>query len=310
MEVSFDDKKVMPKEKGLTSKNNVVAVVLHFNSPESLVNVVAAIESQTVKVKNIIVVDNASAAHSALRIESPSVRLVSLSSNKGVGAGHNIGWRLAVEQYDAEFVWALEHDAIPKPDCLEQLLMHYSPSDLMAMCPVEDNGLEFEKRNYYTFHSTGFRKLTDKKKNSLYRGGLSFNGLLLPVRILSEVGYLNEAFFIGREDLEFYKRIYKKQGYVLRIPSAHVFHNLYKEKKQIRVFNTMILFPEQSIVREFYSYRNSIYMQKMQGAPVWKLYIRHLIGILITVLFRNSKFERIRNRTLAFKNGMNGILGK
>lgn len=295
----------------INSEYKIVAVVLHYNSSDTLFKVLDGIRRQTISVKNIIIIDNASSIDLSSHFKDQNdISFTRLAVNQGVGAGHNVGWKMAIDQYHADFIWSLEHDAIPKSDCLEKLLAHYKASEVMAICPVEDNGLDFGKNNYYIFHSSGFRKLTDKRKNTLYKGGLSFNGLLLPVNIISRVGYLNESFFIGREDMDFYKRIYKSGGYVLRVPDSQVYHNLYKEQKQIRFFHTVFLFPQQSILREYYSYRNSVYMLSSQGTALWKLYFRHVIGIFLTLLFRNSKVQRIRNRTVAFRNGMQGILGK
>jgi GT2 family glycosyltransferase len=178
------------------------------------------------------------------------------------------------------------------------------------LCPVDDSGLDFEKKKYYIFHSTGFKRIKDKRKNSLYKGGLSFNGLLLPVYVVRKIGFLNEDFFVGREDFDFYHRIYDEGGYVLRVPQAQVFHNMYKETKKITLFNSIFLFPLQSKFREYYSYRNSVYTSKQKGVPLWKLYLRHIIGLLLTVFFRNSKMERLKNRQTAFKNGLQGQLGK
>lgn len=288
----------------------IVAVVLHYNSPDLLLKVLDAIRAQTVKPSAIIVVDNASKTDLSENFKGTEIIFKRLNSNLGVGAGHNSGWKIAIEQYGADLIWSLEHDTIPKPDCLEKLIQHYKPNTLVALCPVDDNGLDFENKKYYIFHSTGFKRINDKRKNSLYKGGLSFNGLLLPVYIIQRIGYLNEEFFVGREDFDFYHRIYAERGYVLRVPEAQVYHNMYKETKKISVFNSVYLFPQQSEFREYYSYRNSVYTSKQKGVPLWKLYARHIVGLILTVLFRNSKLERLKNRRTAFRNGLQGLLGK
>src|SRR5688572_11159446 len=145
----------------------IVAVVLHYNSSDSLFKVLAAIREQTLKPNIVIVVDNASQVDlSNTFAGTTDVIFKRLDSNLGVGAGHNAGWRIAIADYDAELIWSLEHDTIPKPDCLEKLIDHYTPNELVALCPVDDSGLDFEKKKYYIFHSTGFKRIKDKRKNS------------------------------------------------------------------------------------------------------------------------------------------------
>ena len=292
-------------------QQRVVAVVLHYNAVETLFQVINGIKSQSRNVDKIVIVDNASETNLSEHFHSDQlVHFVRLPNNKGVGAGHNHGWKIAITDFAADLVWSLEHDAVPKPDCLEKLLAHYQPGVLAAIGPIEDDGLDYAHKNYYVFHSLGFRKLTDRKKKDVYKGGMSFNGVLIPVGLLHQVGFLNEDFFVGREDFDFFRRIYKAGGYVLRVPQAQVFHNLYKENRHISFLNKVILFPNQSVTREFYSYRNSVYMSKHQNVSGRRLYFRHISGILITLLFRDSKLTRVRNRIKAFKDGLEGRLGK
>jgi rhamnopyranosyl-N-acetylglucosaminyl-diphospho-decaprenol beta-1,3/1,4-galactofuranosyltransferase len=292
-------------------RNKTVAVVLHYNATETLFKVITGIKSQTAKVEKIVVVDNASEVNVSDHFRDDEVvKFIRLPTNQGVGAGHNFGWRIAIDEFGAELIWSLEHDTIPKPDCLEKLIMYYQPGVLAAIGPIEDDGLDYDHKEYYVFHSRGLRKLTNRKKKEVYRGGMSFNGILIPTSLLQRIGFLNEDFFVGREDFDFFKRIYKEDGYVLRVPQAQVFHNLYKENRHINFLNKVFLFPNQSITREYYSYRNSVYMSKRQNVSWMRLYFRHLAGLAITLLFRNSKFTRIRNRIKAFRNGLEGRLGK
>lgn len=273
--------------------------------------VINGIKNQTLKVQRIVVVDNASEKNLMDHfVNDNAIRFIRQSENKGVGAGHNLGWRCAIDEFDAELIWSLEHDTIPKPDCLAKLIEHYRPGVLAAIGPIEDDGLDYDRKKYYVFHSFGLRKLTDRKRKAVYKGGMSFNGILIPTHVLSRVGFLNEDFFVGREDLDFYQRIYKAGGHVLRIPQAQVYHNLYKETVHVNFLGKVILFPNQSITREYYSYRNAVFMSRHQNVPLLKLYFRHIVGLALIVFFKDSKLKRIRNRIRAFRNGLAGRLGK
>ncbi len=286
---------------------NISTVILHYNSIASLKKVIEAVLKQTYKVSEVIVVDNGSPNFKLE--EFPEVEILQLKKNEGVGKGHNSGWKHALSEYNPDFIWALEHDCIPFENCLEELVSHYKADEFACYCAVEKNNYEFDKYEHYIFNSTGFTEIVDKTKLENYKGGLSFNGLLLPNWFIKKVGFLNEDFFIGREDIDFYKRIYKMGGYSLRVTSAMTFHDMHKDKAVIKLGNKILLFPSQSLFREYYSSRNAYYHSLSDGISLSKLRIKFLRGLMITFIMRNQKIKRIKLRVKAYKDAINGRMG-
>jgi GT2 family glycosyltransferase len=227
--------------------------VLHYNSNESLFQVIEAITQQTSKVYKIVVVDNGNtiSSHNEKRLSRFDLDIIGLSENLGVGAGHNYGWKYCLENYKPDYLWVFEHDAIPAVDCLQKILNHVTENPLVAYCPYEIDGLNYENSKYFLVRPFRLIRLTDKSKLGIYKGGLSFNGLLIKPELLKMIGYLNEEYFITREDIDFYQRIYGSNGYVLRIPDAQVHHNLHKDKKQFKIGNNVFLLSNQSLLREY-----------------------------------------------------------
>jgi len=285
----------------------ISTVILHYNSIKSLKKVVEAVKNQTYKVDQIIVVDNGSPDFK--EEEFSDVKLLILKQNEGVGKGHNRGWKHALEKYRPDFIWALEHDCIPFDNCLEELVNHYTKDEFACYCAVEKNDYQFDKYKHFIFNSTGFTEIVDKTKLDNYKGGLSFNGLLLPTRFIQKVGFLNEDFFIGREDIDFYRRIYKMGGYSLRITSALTYHDMHKDKKVLKFGNRVFLFPTQSLFREYYSSRNAYFHALKEGTSGFKLMLKFLRGLLITFIMRNHKMKRIKLRIKAYKDAINGRMG-
>src|SRR5687768_12984139 len=98
----------------------VVAVMLAHNpDPITFGRVMAAVEAQTVVPSTLVIVDNGS--EPAITAPPQWIKL-RLDRNLGVGAGHNLGWRHAIDSVSPDFLWALEHDSIPDHDCLEHLV--------------------------------------------------------------------------------------------------------------------------------------------------------------------------------------------
>ncbi|GAA5026478.1 glycosyl transferase [Marivirga lumbricoides] len=286
---------------------NISSVILHYNSINSLRKVIEAVKNQTYNVGQIIVVDNGSPGFKL--DEFPDVELLELTRNEGVGKGHNTGWKYALDKYNPDFIWSLEHDCIPFDNCLEELVKHYKRDEFACYCAVEKNDYQFDKYKHFIFNSTGFAEIVDKTKLDNYKGGLSFNGLLLPTWIIEKVGFLNEEFFIGREDIDFYKRIYKMGGYSLRITSALTHHDMHKDKKVLKFGNRVFLFPAQSLFREYYSSRNAYYHALKEGTSGFKLKLKFIRGLLITFIMRNQKIKRIKLRIKAYNDALSGRMG-
>lgn len=106
------------------------AVIVTFNRSKKLRNTLAAVCSQSYLLDLIIVVDNAStddtpALCAELAAADPRIRVARLDKNIGGAGGFHRGFRIAFNS-GADYVWALDDDAVPNPDCLEQLVDTYA----------------------------------------------------------------------------------------------------------------------------------------------------------------------------------------
>ena len=87
----------------------------------------------------LIVVDNASTdgTPELLRergyLDRPDVRYLRLDENLGSSGGFARGFEEARES-DAEWLWVMDDDAEPAPDCLERLLESAPAGDAGAVC--------------------------------------------------------------------------------------------------------------------------------------------------------------------------------
>lgn len=288
----------------------VVAQILHYNNVESLLQVVMAIQNQTMPVHSILIVDNGSDVtnQSILKTNTGGIEVLWLS-NKGVGHGHNAAWKHLLQDETIDFIWVFEHDAIPARDCLEVLVQSLVEDTRVAYHPSEVDGLDYDHFHYYLLYSRGLHRLADKTKMDNYRGGLSFNGLLLPVSLIRQTGFLNELYFFGREDLDFARRIYNNGGYVLRINKAQVQHNQHKQKRIIRIGKTIFLIPNLTPLKEYYSYRNSCYDWLQKGKSRFKIYCYHMFTLLLSMILKDQKTVRFHYRNKALKDALAARMG-
>jgi GT2 family glycosyltransferase len=101
--------------------DRVSVIIVNWNGERFLERCLTALQAQTVRPHEIILVDNASSDGSlAIARRFPEVRIMALDSNTGFARGNN----LAIASADARSAWIalLNPDAFAAPDWLETLL--------------------------------------------------------------------------------------------------------------------------------------------------------------------------------------------
>jgi hypothetical protein len=310
-------KEVQTQDKKSNSEGwKVVATILTYGNPGSISEVINAINIQSFPVERIIILDNFSTPENRRNFKKlySGHHLITPTENLGVGAGHNKLWKEAISEYRPDYIWALEHDAIPEMDCLSILIENMSrcfsyDQSIAAAHPIEDNGLNFGEFKYYFFNSKGWQRVPNKLIKENYFGGLSFNGLLISPSSIQKYGYLDESFFIGMEDIEYWRRIQEKGGKILRVTSARVYHNVLRERKHLKIGDRVILIPNQSVLRDYYSLRNGIHLnrEKMKG---WSLIKKILLAFTFGLLVKDKPVKRFFAKLAGFRDGLRGNLGK
>jgi GT2 family glycosyltransferase len=300
--------------------NKIIAQILHYNQSKLIIDVIQAIEKQTYQIEDIIIIDNGSDEHE-LKILSEAINgkyTILTLKNEGVGKGHNEGWRFIIKNCKPTFIWVIEHDAIPYPDCLEKLINEYQRLNdennlIFAAHPLENSGLNFKDNNYYAFSNWKIKKVIDNSTLDSYYGGLSFNGLLLPVSTINKIGFLDEDLFVGYEDVDYIRRIQSKNGKILKVKGAIVHHNLFKNRKEVKLGNNIFLLANESIKRAYYSTRNRLYIDyfKIGKTPnYYKYWFKLLISIVLIAIFKDNKMNRIKYKYIAFNDAKNCNLGE
>lgn len=98
----------------------VSVIIVNWNSGMLLAECLRHLEAQTVQLKRVLVVDNASSDDSATSTEAfADVTVRRMKANLGFAVGNN----RTLAECDTEFVALLNPDAFPAPNWLEQLLV-------------------------------------------------------------------------------------------------------------------------------------------------------------------------------------------
>lgn len=105
----------------------VTAVVVTYNRKELLTECLMAILNQSIKVRKIIVINNASTDGTEKLFEKDNkfynkdIVCVNMKENTGGSGGFFEGLKMILEE-DTDWAWIMDDDTIPKIDCLERIL--------------------------------------------------------------------------------------------------------------------------------------------------------------------------------------------
>lgn len=204
---------------------------------------------QTISPVGVYIVDNASTDGTGEYLDNiaetnPTIHVIKSNENIGGAGGFSLGLKSAYES-SADWFMLIDDDAILDLDCMENLDPATSSfkSDAYA-CTVASHGkIDLNHRRFYRFAST----------EEMYRGEFrcdlaSFCGLMVSRKMVSEVGYPEQDYFIWFDDTEYCMRFTGEAPIVVR-PSAVLDH-----KTQIA---TKSLEPSLSW-KNYYGFRNQI----------------------------------------------------
>lgn len=233
----------------------VVAVVVTWNRRALLRECLAAVEQQTHRPGQVVVVDNASTDGTSelLAADYGHLALLHLSENTGGAGGFAAGLRHALS-LEPDLVWLLDDDTVPEPTALEQLVNawagHESEPALVASKVVWTDGRDHpmntprpkpgasaaEKRAAGAVGCTPIRSA-------------SFVSILCNAGTVRDRGLPIADYFLWNDDFEYSTRLIRG-GVGLYCPGSLVVH-------KTKVFGSTDADPGP---RFFYEVRNKVWM--------------------------------------------------
>jgi rhamnopyranosyl-N-acetylglucosaminyl-diphospho-decaprenol beta-1,3/1,4-galactofuranosyltransferase len=304
------------------TKHHVTTVILSHNSIDTLIEVIEAVKRQTYPITEIIVVDNGSDDNTQtyLKKHFQDLTLLLLVENLGVGAGHNYGWQAALKNPKCEFIWSLEHDAIPADNCLAELIQAYhsqpNPNLVGAILPTPmAEHATIARKGTFIWKKNRFIRI--KKPNNhgepCPSRSLTFNGTLFHAQIVRSVGFLKADFFLAYEDFEYAGRLKQRGLQILAVPSATIAHDILKTYKKVHFWDYAFVLPNQNLLRAYYGTRNAIFLQKSRQPKYWlalKILLQLPFSLIYTLLLKDQKLRRIQVRFFSIRDGLQGNLGR
>lgn len=289
-----------------------VAVTYHPD-PGLLADVLRSVAPQ---VEGLAVVDNGSAnADEVRRIAATAgAQVLTNEQNIGIAAAQNQGIDFA-QRNGFSHVLLLDQDTTLAPGVVADLSKHLGAleKDQGAIAAIGPAYYEIHsKRKTRAYRSAGLhisRISLEEKTQPVPSDSIIASGSLIPLKVLEQVGELNEDLFIDLVDVEWCFRA-RAAGYKVFIsPTATVDHHLGS--------GTIKLGPRQiavhAPVRNYYWVRNALWLARQPYTPLaWKLYFlsRTLAFLATYTTLVDKRALRLQLIGRGIWDSLNGRLGR
>src|SRR3954451_13412568 len=125
----------------------IAVVVVTYNRKPMLLDCVDKVLAQTAAFAELLIVDNASTDGTEAALEPmlsrPGLRYIRLAENTGGAGGFHAGMQAALAA-GADWIWCMDDDVAPAPDCLERLLSFRAISECVHPLVRYEDGTDFE----------------------------------------------------------------------------------------------------------------------------------------------------------------------
>ncbi|WP_121255213.1 glycosyltransferase family 2 protein [Nocardioides ferulae] len=279
---------------GGTRSESVAVVVVTYNRADLLDQMLEALAAQTHRPDAVVVVDNASADHTAevlARSRDLPLQVIRTDENLGGAGGFHLGVRTAY-QAGHDRIWLMDDDVLPAPDCLAVLMSHDEPC-LMAVREdlggqlVEKAAVRFDLRNPLAIRpKTASVDSTYASRHAMpphvMLENVAFEGFMVRRDVVSAIGLPDPSFFIFYDDVDFAVRARRAGFRILAVRDAVLVRQLH--------------FDQQHALdgwKGFYMYRNLFVVHLRYGENLLVRLKPLLItlGVLVTSPLRGGRGE-------------------
>lgn len=271
-------------------------------------------------VNNIVVVDNNSDENSRVKInnfisKNENLVLISNKTNLGSAKAYKQGLKRA-NQIDNEYIWLLDDDNKPRQNALSILkdfwdnkpknvsaVLSYRPDRYQYRDAViyQDPNIVLSKKNSFSgFHfKYKILKLFSKQKKSVNKSSgeiayAPYGGLLFHKKLLNEIGYPDEKFYLYSDDHDWTYRI-TDQGNKIFIVLDSVIDDIDTswaiKNKEKTIFTKIKNAPS---FRVYYTIRNRMIFEKkylINNKFIYNLNKNFFSIFLFLFSFRSNNFK-------------------
>lgn len=301
---------------------HVSAVLVTYNpNTEALRTTIRAVLSQ---VSDVFIVDNASANFSLDWIDNfkdqtdTKLHLLPQKENLGIGAAHNIGIRLAIEQ-GAKFVLLLDQDSQVGVDMVVKLRSAYDTLigqgiQVATIGPQYHDAENNILSQFVKIRRGRFVFCPSEDNNTIVDTDfIVSSGSLIPVAVLELVGLMDESLFIDLVDTEWCFRAKAKGLQVFGLCGAVMAHALGEQRREVYWLFRKRIVSFHKPFRYYYMFRNSVLLHRRSYMP-WGWKVAEISRCFKMAIFfgwmAEDRWQRLKMMSLGVLDGLKGISGK
>lgn len=240
----------------------IYAVVVTYNPEPELLD--KQYQSLVPQVDKIVYIDNASSnGRPYIEKGCHKAEFIVNCENMGLGYAQNQGIRVAVEE-GADFVILFDQDSVPSDGLVGELYSVYNEAQKDMKVALTGPAI----MNAYSDNTALEPGVLLKKNGTVARIPLKritrvsyciASGSFIPVKVLDEVGYIQERLFVDALDLEWCLRAQSRGYSIVQTNSAYIMHRLGNGSNDKILSHT----PQ----REYFIVRNNIWLSRQPYIP-------------------------------------------
>ncbi len=279
--------------------SKVSVIIVNYNGSGLIEDCLMALENQSFKDFEVIIVDNSSIDNSPYEIqiflrENPLAsvtKLILLDRNLGFAGGNLQGLKYT---NNSKYIALLNNDTEPDKNWLENLVNTMDSEPLVGICAskliVYGTNLIDSAGDGFTTSLKGFKRgegedatLYNERK---YVFGACAGAALYSRKMIEKIGFLDEDFFLTHEDTDLNLRSKLYGWKVLYVPEAIVFHKVSSSIGNMGDTST------------YYDLRNSEFV-KIKNIP-FSLFLRYLPSIFLWIVYEFLIFVIKRRQAILY----------
>jgi rhamnosyltransferase len=278
----------------------VLAYITIYEDREAAINCLQAIESQTISIDSIFIVDNSN-KQLLTNLDSISLLIHHFPSNIGISQGLILALKWGIQE-DYEFLWTFDQDSIPSPDCLAVLLAEHQNLTQQQQPIGIVAPLAFDRRSQsfiggINFKNDKFIHCVHRESDRIYECDAPItSGSLIDLHAASLSDLPIANLFIDGVDFDYGLKL-KQQGFKnFVVTTARLDHN-YGTPIAVKILNFSWIFQSYSPLRYYYSCRNTTYLVMHYASNFFKVTAAmHRIKTTILKIAAIMVFEKSNKR--------------
>lgn len=281
--------------------NRVAAVVVTYNRLQLLKSTISALQQQTRPPDVVIVINNSSTDGTEEWLRQQQITTITQDNVGGAGGFHS-GFRAAFNG-GYEWIWCMDDDVAPAPECLENLL---KKGNALIRVPFRHtpegqphlgtDTIRFNFTNPFSGLWAEMLEMRHLNQELISLEGPSFEGPMTHRSVVENIGLPDSGFFIFADDSDFFIRA-NRAGFAAQMVRAAILTRMLPFS-----MNTT------AVWKRYYEIRNIIVLDMRYGSLLVKL-LRPFYYVMKMLIAAKSIEER-RSVIRGYIHGIQGRLGK